>query len=79
MTARKPAPQAAPEAVEEEQAPPPPEDGFVRVFHPETGGVGDVPVQALGIYRARGWVPIDEEPTAEPEPVEPAAEPDPTV
>ena len=43
--------------------------GFVRCTHPDTDGVADLPVDALGFYKSRGWIPVAaDEPAAAAEP-----------
>jgi hypothetical protein len=42
------------------EEPPSIQAGFVRCVHPETDGAADLPEIALGIWRARGWIPADE-------------------
>lgn len=33
---------------------------FVRIQHPETGGVADVPAHLVEHHRQRGWEPVEE-------------------
>lgn len=51
----------------EEETPRPVDPGFVRMWHPVTGGVGDVPESSYGRHRALGWL-NEGEPDPEPEP-----------
>jgi hypothetical protein len=70
-------------ADEPELPPPPPSPGFVRVRHPGTGAVADIPEVALSYHRSRGWVPAGDDGTSgEPssdllEPIDEAPAPDP--
>jgi hypothetical protein len=34
--------------------------GFAVIRHPETGGVGTAPADAMDLYRAGGWVRVSE-------------------
>lgn len=52
-----------------EEPPPAPLDGFIRCYNAEIDGTADLPIQALGIYRGKGWVPVAEEVAPAPEAV----------
>lgn len=62
---------AAPEVAPDDEADEAPiADGFVRCTNPDLGdAIADLPEQALGIHRARGWIPVDE-PTDAPAPAD---------
>jgi len=53
-------------------------DAFVRVIHPETGGIAEVPESSLPVYYRGGWTLLTEENAppadAEPEPPAPMSE-----
>jgi hypothetical protein len=44
----------------------PPSVGFVRVRHPATNAVADIPAVALSLHRSRGWVLDDDDDEREP-------------
>lgn len=50
--------------------------GFVRIIHPETQGVAEVPESSLGQHYRAGWALLDEsnmpQPDPEPDPPKPA-------
>jgi hypothetical protein len=43
-----------------------PFEGFVRCGNDVTGGVADLPVEALGLYASKGWHPVDAAPVEAP-------------
>jgi hypothetical protein len=46
--------------------PGPIQPGFVRIYHHETGGVGEVPADVVPFHAARGWT-TDPNPPTDPE------------
>lgn len=55
-----------------------PEPGFVKIIHPASRNIAEVPQSSLRHHWAAGWAPLDEsaEPeTAEPEPPAPVRAP----
>ena len=49
--------------------------GFMKIIHPETGGVAEVPESSQATWWRSGWVPLTEEntPPADAEPGAPEA------